>query len=252
MADTFELEILAKMPNYYGWIMDTFAPFVRGLVVEYGAGTGTISQRLAPLVDRLTLVEPSIDLVAVLRAKFRDNPKVEVVNENLDQHVARMGVAAVETVVLVNVLEHIEDDRQALAKVFRMLLPNGRVLIFVPALQALMSKLDLMFGHFRRYRRTELIEKIVQAGGEPQICSYFDCFGVLPWFFLKKLIGAKSFNKNLINIHDKFVVPVSRAVERVISPPIGKNIILVARKRNALHYRSPGISSYGGAVSGFN
>jgi hypothetical protein len=53
MADMFELEVLAKMPNYYGWIMETFAPFVRGDVVEYGAGTGTISQRLAPLADRL-------------------------------------------------------------------------------------------------------------------------------------------------------------------------------------------------------
>ena len=52
MADVFELEVLAKMPNYYGWIMETFAPFVRGHAVEYGAGTGTISQQLAPLAEQ--------------------------------------------------------------------------------------------------------------------------------------------------------------------------------------------------------
>ncbi len=54
MSDDFELEILATMPNYYGWIMETFAPFVRGHVVEYGTGTGTISLRLASLADKLT------------------------------------------------------------------------------------------------------------------------------------------------------------------------------------------------------
>jgi SAM-dependent methyltransferase len=231
MADSFELDVLAKMPNYYDWVMGTFAPFVRGHVVEYGAGTGTISQRLVPLADRLTVVEPSTSLAAVLRSKFRDDPKVEVVSESLDQHAVRMGTAAVDTVVMVNVLEHIEDDRQALAQLFRMLQPDGRLLVFVPALRALMSKIDLMFGHFRRYRRAELVEKIAQAGGETQLCRYFDCFGVLPWFFLNKLMGATTFNPQLVHIHDTFVVPFSRAVECVISPPIGKNIILVARKQ---------------------
>jgi len=75
MADEFELAVLSDMPNYYDWIMDTFAPFVRGHVVEYGAGTGTISQRLAATAVRLTLVEPSPQLVAVLRSRFATTAK---------------------------------------------------------------------------------------------------------------------------------------------------------------------------------
>ncbi len=157
MSDDFELEILATMPNYYGWIMETFAPFVRGHVVEYGAGTGTISQRLAALADKLALVEPSANLAAILRSKFRDDRKVEVIDQTLQQHVVQVGGAAVDTVVMVNVLEHIEDDRQALAVLLGMLRPAGHLLIFVPALQGLMSKLDLMFGHFRRYHRADLV-----------------------------------------------------------------------------------------------
>ncbi len=230
MSDDFELEILATMPNYYGWIMEAFAPFVRGHVVEYGAGTGTISQRLASLADKLTLVEPSANLAATLRTKFRDDRKVEVIDQTLEQHVVKMGDAAVDTVVMVNVLEHIEDDRQALAVLLGMLRPAGHLLIFVPALQGLMSKLDLMFGHFRRYHRADLVAKVAQAGGEVQVCRYFDFFGIFPWFLLNKLIGATSFNSGLIQIHDKFVVPISRAVEKAVPPPIGKNIILVARK----------------------
>jgi len=230
VSDDFELEILATMPNYYGWIMKTFAPFVRGHVVEYGAGTGTISLRLASLADKLTLVEPSANLAAILRSKFRDDRKVEVIDQTLEQHVVQTGDAAVDTVVMVNVLEHIGDDRQALAVLLGMLRPAGHLLIFVPALQGLMSKLDLMFGHFRRYHRADLVAKVAEAGGEVQVCRYFDFVGIFPWFFLNKLLGAMSFNPGLIQIHDKFVVPVSRAVEKVVPPPIGKNIILVARK----------------------
>src|SRR5262249_36179937 len=214
----------------YAWIMETFAPFVGGHVVEYGAGMGTISQHLAPLAGRLTLVEPSTNLVGILRAKVRDDPKVEVDGESFEHDAARIGAAAVDTVVIVNVLEHIEDDRGALVHLFRILRPGGHLLIYVPALQRLISKLDLMFGHFRRYHRTDLADKVAKAGGEVKLCRYFDCLGVLPWFFLNKLMGATTFNPHLVHIHDKLVVPVSRAIEQVISPPIGKNIILVAQK----------------------
>lgn len=200
-------------------------------MVEYGAGMGTISQRLVSLADRLTLVEPSPHLVQVLQGKYRNNSKVAVVGEGLEQHARGVSAAAFNTVVLVNVLEHIEDDQQALAALFRILQPSGRLLVFVPALQGLMSKLDVMFGHFRRYQRNDLIEKVAQAGGKTEVCHYFDFIGVLPWFFLNRLMGATSFNPRLISFHDKFVVPVSQAVERVIPPPIGKNIILVAQKK---------------------
>jgi SAM-dependent methyltransferase len=230
MADAFELELLATMPNYYAWIMEAFTPFVRGHVIEYGAGTGTISRLLVPLADTLSAVEPSSNLAAALQAKFRDDSKVEVVRESLQNHAIKVGAATVDTVVMVNVLEHIEDDNQALAHIFRMLRPGGHLLIFVPALQVLMSKLDVIFGHFRRYHRLELMQKVTKAGGEVEICRYFDFLGIGPWFVLNKVMGATAFNPRIVDIHDRFVVPVSRAAERMISPPIGKNIILAARK----------------------
>jgi len=231
MSDPFELEILANMPNYYGWIMETFLPHVRGHVIEYGAGTGTISQRLAPLADRLTLVEPSVNLFAPLRARFRAEPKVKVVCMSLEMHAARLGVASVDTVVMVNVLEHIEHDRQALTKLFSILRPGGHLLVFVPALQGLMSTIDVMFGHFRRYHRNDLIEKAADAGGEVLLCRYFDFLGILPWFVLNKLMGCTTFSPAVVAVNDTFVVPISRAAERVIAPPWGKNLILVARRR---------------------
>lgn len=234
MTDVFyegrDLEVLADMPNYYTWIMDAFSPYVRGRVIEYGAGAGTVSARLAPLADELTLVELSTNLIEPLRARFSRDPKVKVISESLEEHAAQLGAEAVDTVVMVNVLEHIEDDREALTHLLRILKPGGHLLLFVPALQGLMSKLDLMHGHFRRYHRPDLAGKVKAAGGEVLHARYFDCAGVVPWLLLNKLMGSTTFNPALIDIHDKYVVPVSRAFERVVSPPFGKNLILVARK----------------------
>src|SRR5580704_6549559 len=120
-----DLEVLAEMPNYYSWIFETFKPYVKSRVVEYGAGSGTISARLAPLAQQLTLVEPSINLTAILRKRFGNIGKVTVVSEALENHVAGTAAGSFETVVLVNVLEHIDNDRHALAELFRILCSGG-------------------------------------------------------------------------------------------------------------------------------
>ena len=225
-----DLEVLANMPNYYSWIMDTFASHVAGHVVEYGAGAGTVSSRLAPLAAKLTLVEPSPNLVEVLRHRFEALPQVEVIGASLQDHVAHLGNDAIDTIALVNVLEHIEDDREALGQLLRALKPGGKLLVLVPALQILMSKLDKIHGHFRRYHRGELIAKVRDAGGDISTCRYFDLAGVLPWLVLNRLLGSTTFNSALVCVNDRFVVPVSRTVEQIVDLPFGKNLILVASK----------------------
>ena len=225
-----DLEVLADMPNYYDWIMASFAPHVRGNVVEYGAGTGTVSDRLRPLAERLTLVELSANLVEKLRSRFGNDENVSVVGECLENHAATASSDSVDTIVMVNVLEHIENDVGALAHLVRMLKPGGHLLIFVPALQVLMSKLDVLHGHFRRYQKPDLTNKIIAAGAVVQDCRYFDLAGVLPWFFLNKLLGSTKFDPRLVTLHDKYIVPISRAIERNVLPPIGKNLVAIAKR----------------------
>jgi SAM-dependent methyltransferase len=129
-----------------------------------------------------------------------------------------------------DVLEHIEDDREALGHLLRALKPGGKLLVFVPALQILMSKLDKIHGHLRRYHRGELIAKVRDAGGDISTCRYFDLVGVLPWLVLNRVLGSTTFNSSLVYFNDRFVVPVSRAAEQIVDLPFGKNLILVASK----------------------
>jgi SAM-dependent methyltransferase len=224
-----DLEVLADMPNYHAWIMSWFNQFVHGRVVEYGAGTGTISQYLRPLAQSLTLIEPSGNLHAALQARFPGDALVEIEALTLEDHVKRTHTGAVDTAVLVNVLEHIEDDAGALVELSRIVAPGGHVLVFVPALALLMSELDRLLGHFRRYHSVELRQKLQAAGLQVVMCRYFDFPGILPWFFVNKLLGSTSFNPALVKLYDRAAVPLTRRAEAIIPPPLGKNLVAISR-----------------------
>lgn len=225
-----DLEVLADLPRYYNWIVDLFAPHIAGRGLEIGAGTGTISGRIRPYLDTLQLVEPSANLIPALESRFSDDESVSVAHATLEAYLAQTGGETYDTIAMVNVLEHIEDDAAALAGLFDALRPGGHLLIFVPALPFLYSALDRSVGHFRRYTRSTLRSPIEQAGFSIRILRYFDILGVGPWWLINTLGGATGFNPRLAGLYDAVGVPVTRAVETLVPPPLGKNLIAVAEK----------------------
>jgi len=227
-----DLEVLADTSNYQAWIMGILGDHVRGRVIEYGSGTGTFTRRLLPHATSLVAVEPSRNLIAALRTRLGSHDNVEVCGETLEAHVARQNDRSCDTIVMINVLEHIEDDRAALQNLVRMLRPGGSLLLFVPALRLLMSELDRVHGHFRRYQRPELEAKVGATGAVVAHCRYFDALGVAPWFILNTVMGSTTFNPSLVRINDRYVVPLTKALESLVRMPFGKNLILVARKPN--------------------
>ena len=99
----------------------------------------------------------------------------------------------------------------------------------LPALQGLYSKADKELGHFRRYRKKSLRELVEQAGFEVRRIRYFDIAGIIPWYVYFVLM-RRSIGRSPVSLYDRLVVPVMRPIERLITPPIGKNLLLVARK----------------------
>lgn len=225
-----DLEILADAPRYQSWIVEQFLPYLRGSVVEYGAGHGSISILLAPRVERLDLVEPSSPLIGPLQQRLSSFSHVTIHNAMLESHALNIPDNSLDGIVMVNVLEHVEDDINALAQLMRILKPGGHLMLYVPALSWLMSELDRMHGHYRRYERQELRDKVSGQGFEVVRHKFMDFPGVVPWWLINVVGKQTSFNPRMIAIYDRWITPTARFLEGLVSPPIGKNLLLVARK----------------------
>lgn len=223
-----DLEALSDLPNYHAWILDGFAPYLGGRAVEIGAGVGTIARKIAPLVESLDVVEPADNLQAPL-AETLAGSGITIHHGSLEQWLAAAEPASCDSIVMVNVLEHVADDRCALVELRRALRPGGHLLLFVPALPALFSPMDEALGHHRRYTLDELVGKVVDVGFSVRTAGYRDFLGVLAWWLVHRVMGNTGFNRSAARFYDRVGVPLTRGLERLIGAPVGKNILLVAR-----------------------
>lgn len=222
-----DLEAMAFAPRYHAWIRDEFAPFVRGDVAEVGAGTGVFSRELLRLPHRsLTLYEPCAALHGALAQALRGHDaRLHATT------LAAAGVhAAYDALLYVNVLEHILDDEAELAQARAALRPEGHLCLFVPALPWLYARHDRQVGHRRRYRRAELRDKLARAGLGVERLHWFDAPGVLAWALYARLL-AQPMRPASSGLYDRLVVPWLRPLERRFRPPLGKNLLAVARRR---------------------
>jgi SAM-dependent methyltransferase len=224
-----DLEAMAFAPRYHAWIRDEFAPVLHGDVAEVGAGDGGFSHLLLALPLRsLTLYEPC----AALQARQPPTLGRPDVTRKPTTLGADAPQSAFDAVLYVNVLEHIADDVRELALAHAALRPGGRLCVFVPALRWLTSAHDRRVGHQRRYGRAELRQKVEAAGFTIERLDWFDAPGVLGWALCMKLLGL-TMQPATVALYDRAVVSWLRPLEQRWRPPVGKNLLLVARRSEA-------------------
>ncbi len=228
--DGREFEAAANLRNYYSWITEILAPCLTGHGVEVGAGQGNFAHYLRPHFTRLDLIEPSEKHAAMIEETCRDDPAVDVFAMPVEAYAEKIGAEARDAICLINVLEHIEDDRAALALFHHLLRPGGSLCLFVPALPILFSKLDKIFGHHRRYLQGDLMAKTTEAGFEIVTCRYMDLPGVFAWGLVNTILGSTNLDARMMQIYDSYFIPPTRWFERIFPPPLGKSLILIAKK----------------------
>jgi ubiquinone/menaquinone biosynthesis C-methylase UbiE len=225
-----ELQALAEAKNYYRWVNRQFAPFMGKRVVEVGAGIGTFAQSLldhVPLAE-LVLVEPSHNLLPLLQQRFAGDSRVKIV-PGFFQPIAVP--APVDSVVLVNVLEHIAKDQAILDDAHAVLSPGGTLLLLVPALPQIYGSLDQAFGHYRRYTRTALARKLHGAGFEIIRLAYVNLLGIGGWWLSGRVLRRKTLQARYVRWYDRWVIPWLSKLEERWQPPCGQSLIVTARKR---------------------
>ncbi|MEP7112621.1 MAG: class I SAM-dependent methyltransferase [Ilumatobacteraceae bacterium] len=219
------LEDLENAKNYSEWILELIAPHVSGRILEVGAGRGTYSTYFADH-GHLTALEPSQAHSSALRERLKDHPNVVVINAKLDGTAAP---GSYDTVVLLNVLEHIPDDHQALGDIYESLAPGGKMILWVPAFEALYGKFDHRIGHYRRYRRNQLLALVHKVGFQQVTARYNNVPGFFAWWLIVRILG-KTPTGRLAAVSDRYFVPVIRRVERLVRPPLGQSLLVVAQR----------------------
>lgn len=226
-----DLEAMSFARNYHRWILDGFRPQLGADVAEIGAGSGNFSEMLLsePQVRSLVAFEPSANMFPRLaQALAPHKSKARAIQGYLADHAEGLR-ESFDTVLYVNVLEHVPDQGHELAQAWSLLRPGGTLLVFVPACPFLMSDFDRSIGHFRRYRKADLVAVVQGAGFRVERCRYFDILGILPWYLVFVLM-KRTLSGGNVSSYDKFVVPWLRRLEGMVTPPIGKNLFLIAHK----------------------
>jgi SAM-dependent methyltransferase len=220
------LEVLENARNYNSWITSLILPHLGECPVELGSGLGYQTELLLGAgLRHVTVSEPTPEGVEALRDRFAGDARVDCCVIDFTDAPAGDHSAA----YAVNVLEHVVDDVAALAGAARLVRRAGKVVVFVPAFPAAMSKFDRELGHHRRYTRTTLRTAVVAAGLEPEIVRYVNAPGLPVWYLWMRLLGRRPREGLALTVWDRLVVPVTRTVERRVEPPFGQSVLAVAR-----------------------
>lgn len=230
-----DLEAMSFAVNYYRWVWQIFEPYVGKRLVEVGSGTGSFAKLLlGSQPDSLTLIEPSAEMFAKLKtraAEFSGAAEVRIHHAMFRPLADKIkSETDPDSIIYVNVLEHVEEDEEELRAIHRTLAPGGHLFIFVPALGFLYSDFDKALGHFRRYSKKELEGKVAAAGFRIRELKFFDSLGIIPWWVNFRLLGAGDARPRNVELYDRLAVPLVKKIESIIEPPLGKNLILVAQK----------------------
>ena len=222
------LHRLERARRFNGWLADTVHPWLGNRVLEIGAGIGNITQCLIPR-DRYVASDINQNYLRYLRNMAAAKPYLRVdrvdleVPSSFDPH-----AAAFDTVVCLNVLEHVEDPMVGLRNITRALEPGGRAVIYVPQGPALYSPLDEALGHRCRYDRRTLTQELEASGFTVEHLQDFNRVSVPSWWWNGRIIGRRDFSRWQLKLFD-LLVPLFRLVDRFLPWP-GLGLIVVARK----------------------
>jgi SAM-dependent methyltransferase len=223
-----ELEIFARATNWKSYWTSIVKPFIGSRVLEVGAGIGSTTRLLAPLSIEWTCVEPDPIQAAEIRTWCERNncSSINVITGTL-KNVALNN--RYDTIIYIDVLEHIRDDRTEVNNAIELLKEHGKLIILVPAHQSLYTSFDRSIGHYRRYDKMQ-IESIRPDKATQLISCYLDSLGLAASVVNRFLLKASMPTRSQILFWDKFLIPISRLIDRLIGYRLGKSLVTVWEK----------------------
>ncbi len=220
---------LSSVPNFNRWMGSVVRPHLGARVLEIGAGIGNMTRTLCPR-DRYTASDLNPLYLDYLRTSFGDRPYLDVKRVDLsDARDFEPLAGTYDTVVCLNVLEHIPDEEGALTNIRMALETGGKAIILVPQNPSLYGTLDEILGHERRYTRVSLHEALTKAGFTVETMFDFNRATTLPWWFNGKVLRRRHFGRLQLKILN-LTVWLLRPLDKLL-PWHGTSLVVVARKK---------------------
>lgn len=225
-----ELELFAEAANWKKYLKAELSPYLGESVLEVGAGLGgTTSFLCGGTARRWLCLEPDTGLAAELVSKIGSGA-LPGVCEALNGTIADLGADDFfDTILYVDVLEHIADDAGELRRAADRLRPAGRLVALSPAHQGLFSEFDREIGHFRRYSKTSL-EALKPEGLQTLRLDYLDSAGLLASWGNRLLLRQAMPTPAQVAVWDRVLVPVSRLLDPLLGRRLGKSVLAVWEK----------------------
>ncbi len=208
------LKLLQKASRYNGWVYQMLKPYIGRDILEVGSGIGNMTKYFVRH-GRVTASDISPFCLRELERTFAENETVKV--RPLD--ISRNSYAELElydTIVCLNVLEHIEDDVQALRNMRSLLKPKGKLVLYVPANPRLYCEIDRGVGHYRRYVERELTGKMKQAGFQVTHSRHHNILGAIGWWVNGKVLGKKHIGATDVSGFEK-LMPIVKLQDKLDS-----------------------------------
>lgn len=227
------LALFSHADKFNRWMFDCIAPHCKGRIFEMGSGIGNISKYLLEAGDRVVLSDVNKGYCKYLEDRFRHE-------RSLEQVICADASAptwlnpfpsllhSFDTVVTLNVIEHIQNDGAAIANCKRLLRMNGQLVVLVPAFQGLYNRMDKELGHFRRYNKKTLSALCEEQGLKISETRYFNLAGVPGWW-LSGRMGSKKIATRQLKLFNA-LVPLLKLADKPFKNLAGLSVIAVAVK----------------------
>ena len=228
------LHSFSRAYRFNQWMFDQIFPWASGKILEAGSGIGNISRLFIERKFSITLSDIMSDYILRLRRSFGNDPHVDGIVQ-LDLSSPDISAEYPElagqfdTVVALNVIEHISDDALAIRNCRKVLRNQGRMIILVPAFQFLFNSLDTDLQHYRRYTKKTITKLMEENGFKVIHKSYFNFMGMVGWYISGVLMKNKKIPRSQLRIFEK-LVPLFRLIDFVIFRSAGVSVIAVAEK----------------------
>ena len=223
--DGWELKFFDKSKNFRNYQLQLIKKFIKGYIAEVGPGNGMNASSYIKYPKKIDLYEPTRKLYLQLKKSFKKNNKVSTYNKKFITQKEKY-----DSVLYLDVLEHIKDDRNEIIKAIKSIKKGGYLIINVPAYSHLFSKFDIDVGHHKRYEKKDI--RIIIKGLEFKKLdlTYYDSIGYM-LSLLSKLTSSdykKRFEQK-IKVWD-FLIPLSKKIDYLIGNLFGKSLLVILKK----------------------